>query len=115
MRGLNAPPESYILRNHAEAGWGCVPRVLFTPNQEVTLAFYAGGEKPQMYVYTGRVVDCPELPPAGGCRTNLEMTINEVADVRDVKGMHQTIFYGNHGRDLRTFGQLIGLEVIPKV
>jgi len=47
-----------------------------------------------------------------GCRTNVEMTINEVDDVCDVKGMHQVIFYGNCAKPLRTFCQLYGIEVV---
>ena len=112
MRGANARPEPYILRSHAEAGWGCVPRVLFTEGEEVTMAQYLPQEKPQMTVYTGKVMRCPSIPPAGGCRTNIEMTINEVQDVCDVKGMHQIIFYGNHAKPLRTFCQLAGIEAI---
>ncbi|MBM3889275.1 MAG: hypothetical protein FJ388_09140 [Verrucomicrobia bacterium] len=112
MRGRAAPPEPFILRNHAEAGWGCVPQVLFTKGQEVTMALYLSGPKPQMLLYTGKVVECPPCPPAGGCRTNIEMTINEVRDVCDVKGMHQIIFYGNHAKQLRAFCQLHGIEVV---
>lgn len=112
MRGRSARPEHYTLHHHAEAGWGCVPRVLFTPGQEVTMALYQSGEQPQMLIYTGRIVDCPPIPPTGGCRSNLEMTINEVRDVCDVKGMHQIIFYGNHGAELRTFCQLYGIQAM---
>jgi len=112
MRGRSAPPEPYVLMNHAEAGWGCVPRVLFTAGQDATMALYRSGEKPQMLVYSGKIVGCPPIPPAGGCRSNLQMTINEVADVCEVKGMHQIIFYGNHVRPLRAFCQLYGLEAV---
>jgi hypothetical protein len=112
MNGAGSPPEPYVLRNHAEAGWGCVPRVLFTPGQEVTLAQYKPGKEPLMHVYSGKIVRCPSIPPAGGCRTNIEMTINEVADVCDVKGMHQCIFYGNQARRLRAFCQLYGIPVV---
>jgi hypothetical protein len=112
MRGRSAPPEPYILHNHAEAGWGCVPRVLFTPGQEATMALYLSGEKPQMIVYSGKIVGCPPIPPTGGCRSNVEMTINEVKDVCDVKGMHQIIFYGNYARQLRAFCQLHGIQVV---
>jgi hypothetical protein len=112
MHGLGTKSEPYILRSHAEAGWGCVPRVLFTPGQAVTLSQYLSGEKPQMLVYSGEIVCCPPMPPAGGCRTNIEMTINEVQDVCDVKGMHQIIFYGNHARALRAFCQLYGIEAV---
>jgi len=111
MNGPDRPAEPYILRTHAEAGWGTVPQVLFPAGQDVTMAQYLSGESPQMYVYGGRVVRCyPKAP--GGCRTNVEMTIDEVADVCDVKGMHQTIFYGNHARQLRNFCQLYGIEAV---
>jgi len=112
MNGTNALSEPYTLRNHAEAGWGCVPRVLFAPGQAVTMAQYMPGEKPRMIIYSGEVVGCPSIPPTGGCRTNVEMTINEVDDVCDVKGMHQVIFYGDRARELRTFCQLYGIDVV---
>jgi hypothetical protein len=112
MRGRSATPERYTLHHHAEAGWGCVPRVLFTPGQEVTMALYQSGQEPRMLVYSGRIVDCPPIPPTGGCRSNLQMTINEVSDVCDVKGMHQIIFYGNHAPELRAFCQLHNIQVV---
>jgi L-fucose isomerase-like protein len=112
MHGVDGPSEPYILRSHAEAGWGCVPRVLFAPGQEVTMALYLSGKTPRMIVYSGEIVCCPPIPPTGGCRTNIEMTINEVADVCDVKGMHQIIFYGNYAQDLRRFCQLYDIEVV---
>ncbi|NUM52165.1 MAG: hypothetical protein HUU46_00840 [Candidatus Hydrogenedentes bacterium] len=110
MNGPGARPEPYVLRSHAEAGWGCVPRVLLTKGQEATIAQYLTGDTPKMYVYTGSIVGCPES--VGGCRTNVQMTINEVDDVRDVKGMHQIIFYGNCGRPLREFCRLHGIEAV---
>jgi hypothetical protein len=112
LNGTNTPSEPYILMNHAEAGWGCVPRVLWRTGQEVTMAQYLSGETPRMYIYSGQVVGCPPIPATGGCRTNVEMTINEVDDVCDVKGMHQVIFYGNYARQLRTFCQLYGIEAV---
>lgn len=111
MNGREGPAEPYILRSHAEAGWGCVPQVLFSPGQEVTMAQYLPKETPEMLIYSGKVVRCyPKAP--GGCRTNIEMTINEVDDVCDVKGMHQVIFYGNCARQLRSFCQLCGIDAV---
>ena len=52
------------------------------------------------------------MPAAGGCRTNITTTINEVEDVCEVKGMHQTVFYGNYARQLRAFCQLYGITVV---
>ena len=112
LNGINAPAEPYILMSHCEAGWGCVPRVLWRAGREVTMAQYLSGKTPQMHIYSGKVVGCPGIPQTGGCRTNIEMTINEVDDVCDVKGMHQIIFYGNYARQLRIFCQLYGIKVV---
>ena len=112
LSGRDGPSQPYILMSHAEAGWGCVPRVLWPAGADVTMAQYVSGKTPQMYVYSGRVVRCPDIPPTGGCRTNIEMTINEVDDVCDVKGMHQIIFLGNYAKQLRTFCQLCGISVV---
>jgi len=112
LSGTTGPSQPYILMSHAEAGWGCVPRVLWRVGQEVTMAQYLWGKTPQMYLYSGQVVGCPDIPQTGGCRTNIEMTINEVDDVCDVKGMHQIIFYGDYARDLRIFCQLYGIKVV---
>ena len=112
LSGRTGPAEPYILMSHAEAGWGCVPRVLWRIGQEVTIAQYLSGKTPQMYIYSGKVVGCPDISRTGGCRTNIEMTINEVDDVCDVKGMHQVIFYGNYAREMRIFCQLYGINVV---
>jgi hypothetical protein len=112
LNGTNLSSEPYILMSHCEAGWGCVPRVLWSPGRDVTMAQYFPRETPEMVIYSGKVVDCPSIPQTGGCRTNIEMTIKEVDDVCDVKGMHQIIFYGNHAKQLRTFCQLYSINVV---
>ena len=112
LNGTNTAAEPYILMSHCEAGWGCVPRVLWRPGRDVTMAQYVPGETPQMLIYSGKVVGCPSIPQTGGCRTNIEMTINEVDDACDVKGMHQIIFYGNYAKQMRTFCQLYGINVV---
>ncbi len=111
LKGTTTAAEPYILMNHAEAGWGCVPRVLWPVGKDVTMAQYRPGETPRMHIYSGKVVGCPPVPATGGCRTNIEMTIDEVDDVCDVKGMHQIVFYGSYAKQLRTFCQLYGIEV----
>jgi hypothetical protein len=116
MNGPGSTPEPYILMSHAEAGWGCVPRVLFTPGQQVTIAKYlsvrADSDTPQMLVYSGETVGCPPIPPTGGCRTNAETTIEELDDVSDLKGHHLVMAYGEHAKSLRRFCQLYGIEAV---
>lgn len=109
MNGPAGRAEPYDLRSHAEAGWGCVPRVLFPAGQELTLVQYRPAKTPEMLIYSGKVVECPPIPPTGGCRSNVAMTINECPDVCDVKGMHQVIFYGNEAKRLRAFCQMYGI------
>jgi hypothetical protein len=114
MKGFDAPAEPYVLMSHAEAGWGCVPRVLLSPGQDVTIAKYlsvkAETQKPQMLVYSGQIVGCPPVPQAGGCRTNAETTINELQDVTELKGHHLIMVYGNHAKTLRRFCQMYNVE-----
>jgi len=116
MNGPGSKPEPYVLMNHAEAGWGCVPRVLFTPGQQLTIAKYLSirskSEIPQMLLYSGELIGCPAVPPTGGCRTNAETTINELDDVADLKGHHLVMAYGEHVTLLRRFCQLYGVKVV---
>ena len=128
MNGVNCEPESYELRSHCESGWGTVPRVLFKEGQEVTVTRYLSwppqpisaptietrasraGEtppqKPQLLLYSGKVVGCPPIPPAGGCRTNVEIAINELNRATDLIGNHMVMAYGDHVKQLRQFCQL---------
>jgi hypothetical protein len=109
LNGSTNPAMPYILRNHAEAGVGVVPQVLWPKGQEVTMAHYLTGLKPQILIYSGKVVTCHDSPPAGGCRTNVVITINEIKDACEVKGMHQTIFFGNHTEELKAFCRLYNI------
>ncbi len=113
MNGPGTPSEPYILRSHAEAGWGCVPRVLFKVGQEVTITKYLrNNDSPQMLIYTGEILGCPSIPPTGGCRTNAETTLNELDDVCNLKGHHLTLFYGNCGKQLREFCKMYRIEPV---
>lgn len=61
---------------------------------------------------TGTVVANVQTPPAGGCRTNFEIAMDRVEDVRDVAGFHQVVFYGDHRRDVEAFCQMFGLGMV---
>jgi len=112
LNGTDAPGEPYALRDHNESGVGVAPQVFWKPGQEVTMARYLQGEEPKMIIYSGEVVRCYEMPPAAGCRTNVEITINEIDNACDVKGMHQIIIYGDYSRQLRAFCNLFGIKVV---
>jgi L-fucose isomerase-like protein len=114
MNGVDKQSEPYELMNHCESGWGTVPRVLFKEKQEVTIAKYlTHDKKPQFFLYSGEIIDCPPIPPTGGCRTNAETTINELEMGSDLKGRsHMVMFYGHYVKQLKQFCQLYNIEVV---
>jgi L-fucose isomerase-like protein len=112
MNGINQPAEPYELMSHCEAGWGTVPRVLFKEGQEVTIAKFLASQNPQLLLYSGVTIDCPPIPPTGGCRTNVRTTLNELENGTDLKGHHLIMIYGNHVKQLKQFCQLYDIEVV---
>ncbi len=104
MQGPDGPSEPYALRSHAEAGWGCVPQVLFPRGQKVTFGKYHSNAKPvEMVIYSGTIAGCPANPPAGGCRSNVEIKLDDIADPVQVKSHHLCLCYGEHAAQLRAF------------
>jgi len=113
LLGTSQPSEPYLLRDYAHTNDPtCVPQVLWRPGEPVTMARYDPGNPPQMLLYSGQVVQSHAMPPVGGCRTNVEITIRELDDVADVKGHHNVLFYGDHARRLRQFARLYGIRVV---
>lgn len=114
LMGTQGPQEPYLLRNFAHTNDPtCVPQILWREGADVTMAHLVPGEKPSVLVYSGKVVKSHAMPPVGGCRTNVEITINEVEDVCDVQGHHNVLFYGDYAKKLRQFARLYGLRLVP--
>ncbi len=112
LLGPDGPAAPYLLRDYAHTNDPtCCPQVLWTPGQPVTLAHYEPGTKPTMLLYSGEVVQSYAMPPVGGCRTNVVMTVNEVRNAIDVKGHHDVLFCGSRARQLREFARLYGIAV----
>jgi len=109
--GFDRPKEHapYILRSHSESNLGVSTQVLWPVGQPVTLVRFF---KPDgLYVDTGTVVGNVNTPPAGGCRTSVEIQMDDIEDSRDVQGFHQVVFLGNHRRDVEAFCQMYGIGV----
>jgi L-fucose isomerase-like protein len=110
LRGFGQPPVPYILRNHSESALGVSMQVLWPVGEPVTLVRFTGpGE---VIVDTGTVVSNVPTPPAGGCRTSLEIQMDDVEDSRDVLGFHQVVVLGNHKREVESFCQLYHIRTI---
>jgi len=100
----------YILRSHSESSLGVSPQVLWPVGKPVTLVQFFRPDA--LYLDTGTVVGNVNTPPAGGCRTSVEIQMDDIEDCRDVLGFHQVVFLGNHRRDIEAFCQLYGTNVI---
>ncbi len=110
LDGFDKPPAPYILRDHSESSLGVSTQVLWPEGQPITLVRFTGtGE---MIIDTGTVVGNVDTPPAGGCRTSVEIAMDDIEDCRDVKGFHQVVVLGNHRRILEDFCALYGIKHI---
>lgn len=107
LNGYNKPPEPLVLRSHSESDIGLAFQVLWREGQEVTVVEFAGPK--QMIIGCGKVVRNLDTPPAGGCRTSVELVVDGPPDTRDTKGFHQLFIYGDHVRKLKAYCQMYGI------
>ena len=110
LDGIDKDPEPFILRSHSESNIGVAPQVLWRKGQKVTIMKFQGPET--IILGTGRVLRNIETPPAGGCRTSVELELDDVADCRDTKGFHQLFIYGDLEMPFKAYCQLAGIKVV---
>ena len=111
LDGFDKPHEPIILRSHSESSIGVSPQVLWRLGQKVTVMKFEGGGK-SMLIGTGNVVANIDTPPSGGCRTSVELAMDDIPDCRDVKGFHQLFIYGDHSAILKGYCQLAGIQAV---
>ena len=107
LNGWDKPAEPFLLRSHSESNLGVAVQVLWRPGQEVTIMQMAGPDK--MLLGKGRVLRNYDTPPAGGCRTSVELEIDGPPDPCDTKGFHQLFIYGDHVRQFKAYAQMHGI------
>ena len=107
LNGWDKPAEPFLLRSHSESNLGVAVQVLWRPGQEVTIMQMVGPDK--MFLGKGRVLRNHDTPPAGGCRTSVELEIDGPQDPCDTKGFHQLFIYGDHVRQLKAYAQMYGI------
>ena len=110
LDGFDSSPEPLILRNHSESELGVSPQVLWRIGQKVTVMEFAGPG--QIILGTGSVLRNIDTPPAGGCRTSVEIEMDDMADTLDTKGFHQLFIYGNLELPFKAYCQLAGIKVV---
>ncbi len=108
LDGFSKPPSPFILRTHSESNVGVATQVLWRAGQKITIMKFAGPE--QIIVGTGTVVQNIDTPPAGGCRTSLEVKLDNVANSLDTRGFHQLFVYGDLELPLKAYCQLAGIK-----
>jgi len=111
LNGPDKPHEPFLLRADNGSNRGVATQVLWRVGQEVTVLKFSGPGT--MLLGTGRVASNIDTTYWGGCRTSVELEMDNVADSRDCKGFHQVFIYGKHDRPLRAFCQLAGIKVVP--
>ncbi len=111
LRGFDKDPEPVILRNHSESTLGVSPQVIWPLDEPATVMQFLGPDK--IILGTGRTVANIDTPPAGGCRTSVELAMDNVADPRDCKGFHQLFILGKVDHLFRRYCQLAGIQVEP--
>jgi hypothetical protein len=107
LHGFDKPPAPFILRSHSESNIGVSLQVLWEPGETVTVMQFMGAGK--MILGRGKVLRNHDTPPAGGCRTAVELALEAPADARDTKGFHQLFIAGDHVRDFQAYGQMWGI------
>ena len=109
LDGFDKPPAPFILRSHSESTTGVAPQVLWREGQKVTIMKFQGPES--IILGTGRMLRNIDTPPAGGCRTSVELELDDVPDCRDTKGFHQLFVYGDLELPFKAYCQLAGIKV----
>ncbi len=89
---------------------GVSPQVLWREGQKVTIMKFQGPET--IILGTGRMLRNIDTPPAGGCRTSVELELDDVPDCRDTKGFHQLFIYGDLERPFKAYCRLAGIKVV---
>ena len=109
LDGFDKPPAPFILRNHSESELGVAPQVLWRIDQKVTVMEFEGPGK--IILGTGSVLRNIDTPPAGGCRTSVELEMDDMSDSRDTRGFHQLFIYGDLELPFKAYCQLAGIKV----
>ena len=101
----------YILRSHADSGSGVGIQLLAKEGEEVTVAKVIKGLD-EMIASAGKILENVDLDR--GCRTKIAVK------VRDAEkylygfrgGLHRVLAVGNHIKELKMLGRLIGYRLI---
>lgn len=108
LTGFGDEPAEFILRSHAESDTGVAMQVLWKTRRKATVLRFLGPGN--LMFGTGTVVENLNTPPWGGCRTSVAVKLDDVIDVRKLRGFHhQVLVRGEHNELLECYAQLHGI------
>jgi hypothetical protein len=111
IHGFDKDPAPLILRNHSESAIGVSPQVIWPEGAAVTIMKFDGPKR--MLLSTATVKGNIDTPPAGGCRTSVDLVVDNKDDPRDCLGFHQLFVCGRVDRQVKNYCELAGIEVVP--
>ena len=116
LNGFSEPPEPFELVHH-HGNRDAVPRTIWKEGQRVTCldmlpADGHTGQRSELLISTGEVVENMSVPPSGGCVVSVKVKFDDKHEVLSYPGFHQLFFYGDFKRELKEFGQLHGFRPV---
>jgi len=121
LRGFDKEPEPLILRSHQEADRGVATQVLWPVGERMTIMEMISTDNGynKMRLGSGTIVSNIEPDPhghdpyeeAGGCRTSVEVRVDNCDDTRNIKGFHQLFILGDVAQKFRNYAQLGNIEI----
>ena len=113
LHGPDGPVSSHILRKFFHSNEGsCAVQTFWKPDEPVTMIHYYTGQPASLDVYSGKVYKSHNMPPAGGCTTNVEIELDHGKDACSVKGHHNILFCGDYARKFRLFANLYKMKLV---
>jgi len=113
LHGPGGPASKHILRKFFHSNEGsCAVQTFWTPGEPVTMLHYYSGKPASLDIYSGKVCKSYNMPPAGGCTTNVEIELTDRPDACEVKGHHNILFCGDYARKFRLFANLFKMKLV---
>jgi len=113
LHGPDGPDSRHILRKFFHSNEGsCAVQTFWEPDEPVTMIHYYTGQPASLDIYAGKVYKSHNMPPAGGCTTNVEIKLTDRADACEVKGHHNILFCGDYARKFRQFANLFKMKLV---
>jgi len=108
LKGFDNPWRAPFLLRDYHTRTGASPQVLWPEGDDATVIDF--NDWKTLMFSPGKVVSNIAQPPAGCCRTAVEVSISGEVDTLNTKGFHQLFVWGNIAPELKAFCRLAGVQ-----